>query len=257
MNRILQASYQMQSKWRFSTATPILLLLIGVAGPVSAQDEPSRVQAGAGLVVGVPSGEFGNYVTNPGGGITGHLGYRIPNTLAIIGVNVGYIIYGRETRREPFSLTAPDVKVRVITENNILPVNLFLRFQPREGRLRPYVEGLTGFHYLFTETTIEDIPTSTENGFIASSTNFGDFSFTYGGSVGVMLQVFDGNEKRRTQGGAVKSVSLDFRFRYLNGGNTSYLERGAITRSAGQVTLNTTRSRTNIATIYIGGAVEF
>ena len=79
----------MQSKWRFSTATPILLLLIGVAGPVSAQDEPSRVQAGAGLVVGVPSGEFGNYVTNPGGGITGHLGYRIPNTLAIIGVNVG------------------------------------------------------------------------------------------------------------------------------------------------------------------------
>lgn len=252
MNR----TYQMQSKWRFSTTIPILLLLIGVAGPVSAQDEPSRVQAGAGLVVGVPSGEFGNYVTNPGVGITGHLGYRIPNTLAIIGVSVGYIIYGRETRREPFSLTVPDVTVHVITENNILPVNLFLRFQPREGRLRPYVEGLTGFHYLFTETTIEDIPNSSEND-IASSTNFDDFSFTYGGSVGVMLQVYDGNEKRRTQGGAVKSVSLDFRFRYLNGGNASYLERGAITRSAGQVTLNTTRSRTNIATIYIGGAVEF
>jgi len=246
----------MQSRWRFSTVIPTLLILISVAGPVSAQDVPSKVQAGAGFVVGVPSGEFGNYVTNPGVGITGHLGYRIPNTPAIVGVSVGYIIYGRETRREPFSLTVPDVTVHVITENNILPVNLFLRFQPREGRLRPYVEGLTGFHYLFTETTIEDIPFSAEND-IASSTNFGDFSFTYGGSVGVMLQVYDGTEKRRTQEGTVKSVSLDFRFRYLNGGDASYLEKGAITRNDGQITLDTTRSRTNMATIYIGGAVEF
>ena len=196
-----------------------ILIAFFATGPVMAQDfeepdPPARVQAGLGLVVGVPSGEFGDNVTNPGFGITGHIGYRIPNSPAIFGVSVGYMIYGRESRRERFSLTIPDVTVRVITENNILLSNLFLRFQPREGVLRPYIEGLVGFHYLFTRTTIEDVPTIFEDD-IASSINFDDVAFTYGGSAGVMLRVYDGTEKRRTQQGGMKSVSIDFRFRYL------------------------------------------
>ena len=39
-------------------------------------------------------------------------------------------------------VTIPDVTVRVVTENNILMSNLFLRLQPREGVMRPYIEAL-------------------------------------------------------------------------------------------------------------------
>ena len=218
-------------------------------------DGPTKFQGGIGLVVGVPTGEFGENVTEPGGGITGYGGYRIPGSPAIIGLSIGYMIYGRESRRERFSLTIPDVTVRVVTENNIVMSNMFLRLQPREGVMRPYVEGLLGFHYLFTKTTIKDIPTLHEND-IASSVNFDDLAFTYGGSAGFMIRLYDGTEKRQTQPGGVKSISLDFRIRYLNGSNASYLKRGDLVRGSGTVTLNTTRSRTSITTIFLGVAVD-
>ena len=216
---------------------------------------PAKFQGGIGPVVGIPTGEFGENVTEPGIGITGYGGYRLPGSPAIIGLSIGYMVYGRESRRERFSLTIPDVTVRVVTENNIVVSDLFLRLQQREGVLRPYVEGLLGFHYLFTKTSINDIPTLYEND-IASSVNFDDVAFTYGGSAGFMIRLYDGTEKRQTRPGSVKTVSLDFRIRYLNGSNASYLKRGDLVRSSGTVTLNTTRSRTNITTIFLGVAVD-
>lgn len=241
--------------------TAIVIYALVFCGTTSAQedetpDPPATVQAGIGLLLGFPTGEFGDNVTNPGGGISGHLGYRIPGSPAIIGLDIGFLIYGRERRRERFSLTIPDVTVDVVTDNNILPVNFFVRFQPREGVTRPYVEGLLGFHYLFTKTAIQNIPAIFEDE-VASSINFDDAAFTYGGSAGVMIRVYDGREKRRVQRSAIRSVSIDLRIRYMDGSEASYLKKGDITRQDGQVTLNITRSRTNIVTVFIGGAIEF
>lgn len=224
-----------------------------IEGPVP----PATIQAGVGLLGGFPVGEFGDNVTNPGGGISGHIGYRIPTSPAIIGLDVGYLIYGRESRRERFSLTIPDVTVDVITDNSIILANFFVRFQPREGVMRPYIEGLVGFHYLFTKTSIQNIPTLYRDN-IASSTNFDDAAFTYGGGGGVMIRVYDGQEKRRRRAGAVQSVSLDFRVRYLDGSRASYLKKASdVIRQSGQVLLNITRSRTNVVTAFIGAAIEF
>ena len=217
---------------------------------------PATFQGGVGFLVGFPTGEFGDNVTNPGGGISGHVGYRIPDSPTIIGLDVGFLIYGHERRTEPFSLTIPDVTVDVVTDNSIFLANFFVRFQPREGVMRPYIEGLIGFSYLFTETSIKDIPALYKDD-IASSINFDDVAFTYGGGGGVMIRVYDGREKRKERSRAVQSVSVDFRIRYLDGSQASYLKKGDITRQIGQISYNSTRSRTNIVTAFIGAAIEF
>lgn len=220
------------------------------------EDIPSTVQASLGVLLGFPVGRFGNNITNPGIGIGGHIGYRIPNSPLIVGLDLGYLIYGRESRRERFSLTIPDVTVDVITSNSILDANFLLRLQPRTGILRPYIDGLIGFHYLFTKTSIKNIPSNFSDD-IASSTNFDDFAFAYGGGAGVMIHVYDGRKNRTKYNKGIRTVSIDLRLRYMDGARADYLKRGAVTRNSGNVSLNVTSSETNLVTAFIGAAVEF
>jgi hypothetical protein len=220
------------------------------------RDIPAKIQAGLGLIIGFPVGDFGEQITNPGVGLGGHFGYRIKESPVIIGLDIGYIIYGRESRRERFSLTIPDVTVNVITENNILTTDFLVRLQPREGVFRPYIDGLIGFSYLFTKTSIRDVPEPFGDD-VASSVNFDDFAFNYGGGGGFMVRVYDGRAKRTEFNRGMRSVSIDFRIRYLNGSKADYLKRGGVIRQGGNVSLNITRSKTSLVSAFIGAAVEF
>lgn len=233
-----------------------LFLVLGLTGAGRAQDIPASIQAGLGVIGGFPVGQFGDNVENPGIGISGHLGYRFPQSPVIFGLDMAYLIYGRESRNERFSTTIPDVSVNVVTDNNILMTNFFLRLQPREGPFRPYIDGLFGFHYLFTKTSIRDIPEPFGDE-IASSINFSDVAFTYGGSVGFMLEVYDGRAARSRTNRGIRTVSIDIRMRYRDGAEALYLKRGDILRTSGQTALNLTRSETNIVVVFIGAAVEF
>lgn len=53
-------------------------------------------------------------------------------------------------------MIGPRVPVEVTTSNNGLETYLSLRLQPRDVRLRLYIEGLTGFKDLFACTRIGD-----------------------------------------------------------------------------------------------------
>ena len=234
----------------------LLTILLTSSVPVQAQELPATLQTGLGLLGGFPSGGLGNNITNPGIGISGQIGYRFPQSPVILGLDMSYLIYGHESRNERFSTTIPDVSVRVVTDNNILMTNLFLRLQPREGPFRPYIDGLFGFHYLFTQTSIRDIPDPFSDD-IASSINLSDVAFTYGGSVGFMIEVYDGRSERTQFNRSVRTVSIDFRLRYLDGAEASYLNRGDVLRQSGQTALNISRSETNIITVFVGASVEF
>ena len=252
--------YQSTTHTRILSVLPVLFSLALVL-PLQAQDAvtedvPAIVTAGIGITGGFPAGEFGKNVTNPGIGVSGNVGFMIPRTPAVIGLDLGYLIYGHERRTEQFSLTIPDVLVGVVTENNILSMNAFLRLQTRDGPLRFYVEGLVGFHYLFTSTTIEDLP-SFSGEQIASSTNLDDFAFTKGVGGGVLIELWNGRESRTPQNRTMRSVSLDVRLRYLDGSEADYLKRGDIVRREGAAELNVTKSTTELTTAYLGLAVDF
>lgn len=241
----------------------VLVALVSVMrpSPANAQDlevvdVPPVVITGIGILGGFPTGEFGENVKNPGIGLSGFVGYMIPRTPAVIGLDLGYLIYGHERRTEQFSQTIPDVLVGVVTENNIFSMNAFLRLQTNTDPLRFYMEGVVGFHYLFTSTTIEDLPRFNGEE-IASSTNLDDFAFTKGVGGGLLIELWRGGEDRTPQNRSLRTVSLDFRMRYLDGSEADYLKRGDIVRRSGTAELNITKSTTDLITAHLGIAVDF
>lgn len=239
-----------------------MIMVTGAFQPsASAQDYisvPAKWQGGLGLMVGAPQGAFQRNIDNPAIGLGGHIGYLVPQSPVMIGMRLNYLIYGLENRDAAFSTTIPDVTVDVNTSNNILQTNLFMRLQPRDGAVRPYIEGIAGLNYLFTHTSIHDQGSFFDDDeAIASTVNFGDAALTYGFGGGFNLRVYDGREKRSEMSHAVRSVSLDFSLRYVNGAEASYLKEGSISRHNGQVTYSALRSRTNLITGMIGVSVDF
>lgn len=178
----------------------------------------------------------------------------------MLGVEFGFMNYGTEKRREPFSTTIPDVMVDVETENNFALGHLFVRLQPNSGSIRPYLEGTIGGNYLFTKTTIENQGKGREE--VASSTNLDDFAFSYGGGAGVLVALahFD-SEDSLDNDHSVKELLLDVRCRYLVSSEAEYLaeylKEGSIRRVSGQVVYDISKSQTNFLSIQIGIAVRF
>ena len=79
----------------------------------------------------------------------------------------------------------------VTTKNKVFQTHFVLRLQSRAGRLRPYVEGLAGFKYLFTRTTIgEDDFRENFGEEVAGSTNYDDFALSGGARAGIDVRVF-------------------------------------------------------------------
>ena len=229
---------------RNRAATLILVvLLLALIGPSRAL---GQVGVGGYFTIALPQGEFDEKVEKNGYGFIGQALFSVSGTPVSIGGSFGGVIYGRETRREPFSLTIPDVTVEVETNNYILLGHLVLRLQPPAGPFRPYAEGVIGFHYLFTQTTIE----SREED-IASDTNFDDGVFSYGGGGGIMFGVYEGGTARPV------SVYVDVGARYLKGGKARYLQEGSIRREEGRVLYEIDESETDLLAIHIGATVQF
>lgn len=216
---------------------------------MNAQNVSPRVSAN--FIVGIPVDEFADNVDNVGFGlnVTGGVGFKtVP---FMIGLDLGYMIYGFERRSEPFSTTIPDVTVDVETSNNIVLGHLVFRVQPQQGTFQPYLEGLFGFKYLFTRTSIQN-QFSDEN--IASSTNFDDFASSYGAGAGMVVQIV----QRENEVGRQSSILLHLGFRYLLGSNAEYLQRGSIERlSNGDIAFEVAQSRTDLIMPMLGATFTF
>ena len=119
-------------------------------------------------------------------GGTGYFLYKIPRSPLSIGASLGLIVYGSETREEPFSSTITDVIVDVTTRNYILQCHFLMRLQPQEGILRPYLDGLVGFNYIWTQTGVYDQTNYYDA--IASSVILRDTVMSYGASGGLMIR---------------------------------------------------------------------
>ncbi len=178
--------------------------------------------AGGNFVIATPQGEFKDNVDNVGLGLSGYFMFHIPNSPLSLGLTGGYMAYGRETREEPWSTTIPDVRVDVVTTNAIVNFGLMARLQAPQGGLRPYVDGLLGFNYLFTDTEVRDQGDYEE---VARSTNFDDFATYYGIGAGLWIRVFSGemadSEKEY-------SVFIDLGVQYTAGNEAEYLKRGSV-----------------------------
>jgi len=238
----------MKSVFKLMLLTVAVLLLMAPA--IRAQ----HLQASLNFLLGQPQNEFQDNVEDLGFGLGGNFGYHFGNSPIMVGAEIQYMIYGSQTRNVPFSETIPDVTVEVETSNNILLFHALARLQSPTGRFRPYLDGLWGLNYFFTETSVRDEDAFEEE--IASSTNQQDAAFSYGAGGGVMLQVYQ-SRKPETGGVKLSEVLIDFRVRYLFGGEATYLKEGSITVENGQVAIAALRSRTDLLTYQLGVSFSF
>jgi hypothetical protein len=220
-----------------------------------------RGVGGFAFNVGLPVGEFANNVSDAGFGADLTVGAHLGRSPVALGVDLGFLVYGRSVRTVPFSTTVP-IRVDLVTTNSLVQPHLFLRLQPTSGPVQPYVEALGGFKYLFTETRVRD-EDRFENRDIASETNFGDFAWSGGGGAGLDFVVYRPRPERRSDGeSSVRSVGIQLGFQYLLGQEAEYVAdteiedtngNGVIDRSE----LDIRRSRTDLVVFRVGAAVRF
>lgn len=226
-----------------------LLLVLALGGPAFAQNW----EASVGFGLASPQGEFRSSLGQNGYGIVGDIGYAPAVNPYFIGLSVGYLVYGSESRKEPFSTTIPDVTVDVNTTNALVIAQLLLKFQPNRGVLRPYMQGALGVNYLFTTTQITSENTIAFEE-VASSTNESDAAFAYGGGAGLLIRLSgpagEGEE-------SPSEFLIDLGARYMVGGEADYLKEGSIRRVNGRVVYDTQRSATDLLLFQVGVAFRF
>jgi len=204
---------------------------------------------GGGLLIGLPQGEFKENVDRVGYGLNLHGTIWSPSKARpfSVGLNIGYMIYGENTERRPFSLTNPDVTVEVSRTNSLANFHLLFLITPFQGTVRPYLEGLFGGAYIFTST---DIKSENSNESIASSTNFDDLTFSYGGGAGLLIQV--GKDM-----GDVSRLFIDIKGRYILGTEAEYLTEDGVEVRLGSVKYYPVKSKTDLIQISIGVTAFF
>ncbi len=234
--------------------TAIIFLLLLVPSMTAAQVVP---EASATIILGFPSGEFADNVPGTGIGIDLTGGIQLAGSPLFLGAELGFLIHGRESRREPFSTTIPDVEVRVITTNNILNGHLFLRLQPGVGSIRPYFDAFIGFKYLFTVTEIRNVWDSDDEP-IAHSTNLGDIAYSRGVGFGVAIRLLEDNWSSENGRDQAVGLYLDLGVRYLLGSEADYMKKGSVERLGdGTISYDIGRSRTDVIHPMIGIRATF
>lgn len=229
------------------------LLVVALATVAGSQP---RFQGSLHLASGLLQGEFKENTGNDGFGLTGEFLYSPSRSIFSIGVSAGFLIYGMESRRQPLSSEFPDFTVKVSTDNSMVLAQLVFRLQNPTGRIRPYVEGVAGLNYLYTETRIENADDWYENDRIAGKVDFDDTAFNYGAGGGIQWDLYTARP-REGQEFHPLSVALDFQAKYLIGEQASYLKEGSVHRKNGKVLYDVKQSKTDLVLIQIGAAVRF
>lgn len=208
---------------------------------------PPRSYLGGEFDFAEPQGEFADFVNNGwGGGIhyllradrDGWLGLRVDASL---------LNYGHERQRVILSPTIGGrIGVDLTTDNNIAFIGAGPQIGLPTGAFRPYVNGFVGVSYIFTESSVRG--TSSGESF-ASSTNYDDASFAYGGGAGLYIPLPVRNRARNP-------VSIDAGLQYRHNGQADYLVKGSISDNPdGSISYAPIRSETNLWTFHLGVSV--
>jgi hypothetical protein len=230
--------------------TGAAMLAVALVSLPAAARAAQEMQGTVWLLGALPQGEFKEKVEKDGFGIGGSFAFRIPESPVYAGAELNYAVYGQARYDEYFPGTA--VRVNVQTDNSIMQGLLLLRLQAPPGPVRPYVDGLFGFHYLFTTTTIKNRSSQED---IASDTNLDDTALAYGGGGGIMFRLWHPGPASDTP--RLRSVMLDLRARYVAGAEAKYLKEGTILVVNNQLVYRLQRSRTDLVTVGAGVTFEF
>ncbi|MFB0566545.1 MAG: outer membrane beta-barrel protein [Candidatus Aminicenantaceae bacterium] len=221
--------------------------------PANAQQ---RFQGGINGQGFFPQGEFKDNISNAGGGFGLEFIYSSQKMPFGIGVSFGYLIYGSEKFSETIQTKNAVFDADLETINSIVLAHILFRFQPKQGRVRPYLDGLIGLNHITTDTKIKDEDFGDND---VSTNNINDTVLSYGGGFGLMIQVYERPWKKVNQTHIEKkwAVLLDFRVRYIRGNKGQYLKKGSIFRVDDDLFYDVNNSRTDFITAQLGITFNF
>jgi hypothetical protein len=209
-----------------------------------------RYQGTLDFSVAYPQGDLELEIARKPLGMGLTFGVNLGKSPLILGVDLGILNYGRDTSDE-FLYGDPEFDFEVIHSYNIFQGLAFLRFQlVNQGPLRPYLDGLVGINYFWTDTSIADDDLDEE---VTIKVNHDDAAFTYGIGAGVMYKL--GKQKRNRV--KREEFFVDLRFRYIFGGKLEYLTKGSILVDEEEVTYFVSESRSDLYTFQIGFGMTF
>ena len=214
----------------------------------SSSPQRPRFQGGASFVQAFAVGDFSERVSLAAGGLF-QLDVGVGDSIFSVGGEIGYLGYGHLNRKVDVSSLIPEIPhatLSVTTTNSMIPMHARLRAQRKYGRWRPYADALFGGNLISTDTSID---CSTNNNATCngdnSATNAEDLVLSVGAGGGVMIAL-------TSRPGVPR---LDVSFRYLRGGEGTYLTKGAIRREGSTAIFDVSRSRTDMVALYIGAVI--
>ncbi|MCP5052534.1 MAG: outer membrane beta-barrel protein [bacterium] len=235
----------------FTFTSTIIVLTLFVCSQFSFA---GHFQGSVDFSLGFPQGELDANIDNTVLGVGVTFGVNLGKSPFMLGVDLGVLNYGNDKHLD-YLYGDPDFAFRVKHSYNILQGLAFLRIQPfKHGTVSPYIDGLLGVNYLWTETSIGD-----DHGYdeeeVVIETNYEDTALAYGIGGGLMIRLGKTNKKRTAH--RKKNVFIDLRFRYLFGGNAEYLTRGSILADEEGVVYLVSESRSDLFTFQVGVGFGF
>jgi hypothetical protein len=226
-----------------------LAILALIAAPITlgAQQPPAdtlalgvpRLQLGLALEAGIPTGAFGDRVSE-GGGIHGFVRVGLDRQ-GLIGLRLqaGYFGYGEE-RSEVCLGAGPTCRVTadISTNNAILSWGVGPELSLPVGIFRLTGHALIGSSYATTYSGAQKVGLVPD--FFALSEHLGDGGFAWNAGAGVAMPVS-------------RSASIDLGVTYQAHGTRNYLVRGGITdQPDGSIVMDVQRSSVNMFGIRLG-----
>ena len=227
-------------------ALPSFLLLFS-AVLAFGQDPGHRNMIGLSLGGLFPVGAFNDHVSQEGFALGIHYGVKLRKAPVYVGFELSAGFYGY-THRHEYMNGIPEVRFDVETFNNIVQGHFLLRAEARRGAVRPFVEGLAGLSYFFTDTTISEHEFPWEE--VASDINSDDLTVAAGAGGGLAIHL--GWSRRRHPDRARGETVIEVKVRYMAGGRAKYLKQGSIVVEGDDVTYTLERSATSFVTAQVG-----
>lgn len=234
----------MFARTRFLLPAGLLFLAGALNAPsLFAQEEwygPPKASVGLNLIVSDPVGEFDRFVGAGGGAdFFGRLPMD-PRGVLSLRADLGFLIYGHESKRVCFEGVGCRVQARLETNNSIFFGGIGPELAIPMRRARPYVNVLAGFSYFSTSSSLNGL--SGEES-LFDTENFGDGGFSWGLGGGLEMNLSNGRTR----------VDLNLGARYHHHGVMDYLTKGDIVDNPdGSVTLYPNRSEANFISYQLG-----
>jgi hypothetical protein len=225
-----------------------LAALAPAAGVSGQQVEPDLANRPVVVFGGVSGqyartvGEFRDYVRG-GVGLNLELVWPVVtgSPLALRG-DGGFIVYGSERSRVCLGGgVGCRIELDLTTTNSIAYLSVGPQLMLQSGAVRPYANAGVGFAYFGTSSDVRGSGGQQDS--FASTTNFDDVTFQWGGGGGLLIPL----------GRGATPVMLDLGARYHGNGRVEYLREGDIEDLPdGSLVFTPTRSEANLVTFRIG-----